>query len=138
MHTDVEAAVRAPAVGFGMVVVGENQGASKARVALLDDSRKRREQDTAASDTPRHPTADEPGADYSGYALDLAESLLTGDSGPGSSATPDAILAQHKTAAAVAPGSPVREPQQETEADEILLALQTHHRSQRSGHRRRL
>jgi hypothetical protein len=111
-----------------MVVVGENQGASKAPVALLDDARKRREQHTAASDAPRHPTREEPGEDYSGYALDLAESLLTGDSGPASSATPDEILAQHQVAATSAPSSPVGEPRQEPEADEILLALQTHHR----------
>ena len=93
-----------------MVVVGENQGASKAPVALLDDARKRREQHTAANEEPRHPTPEEPGEDYSGYALDLAESLLTGESGPASSATPDEILAQHQTAAASAPSSPVREP----------------------------
>lgn len=110
-----------------MVVVGENQGASKATVALLDDARKRREQHTATDEEPRHPTPEEPGEDYSGYALDLAESLLTGDSRPASHATPDEILAQHQTAAASAPSSPVREPQV-PEADEILLALQTHHR----------
>ena len=111
-----------------MVVVGENQGASKAPVALLDDARKRRERYTAANEEPRHPTPEEPGEDYSGYALDLAESLLTGESGPASSATPDEILAQHETAATSAPSSPVREHPQEPEADEILLALETHHR----------
>jgi len=112
-----------------MVVVGENQGASKAPVALLDDARKRRERYTAANEEPRHPTPEEPGEDYSGYALDLAESLLTGDSGPASSATPDEILAEHETtAAASASSSPAGEPQQGPEADEILLALQTHHR----------
>jgi hypothetical protein len=110
-----------------MVVVGENQGASKAPVALLDEARKRRERHTPANEEPRHPTPEEPGEDYSGYALDLAESLLTADSRTASRATPDEILAQHQTAAASAPGSPVREPQG-PEADEILLALQTHHR----------
>ena len=110
-----------------MVVVGENQGASKAPVALLDDARKRREQHTATDEEPRHPTPEEPGEDYSGYALDLAESLLTADSRTASHATPDEILAQHQTAAASAPSSPLREPQG-PEADEILLALQTHHR----------
>jgi hypothetical protein len=111
-----------------MVVVGENQGSSKAPVALLEDARKRREQHTAANDAPGHPTAVEPGEDYSGYALDLAESLLTGESGPASSATPDEILAQHETAATTPPSSPIREHPQEPEADEILLALETHHR----------
>jgi len=114
-----------------MVVVGENQGSSKAPVAVLEDARRRREQHTAANDAPRHPTAVEPGEDYSEYALDLAESLLTGDGGPAPSSTPDEILAQHETAATSAPSSPVGEPQQEPEADEILLALQTHHQRAR-------
>jgi hypothetical protein len=108
---------------------------TQAGVAFLDDARKRRKRSQVASPGPP-PSAtlleqQDPGLgaeDSSGYAVDLAAELLDPQpEAPGGGA--DAILAQHEAAAETRTSPRVADERlDDAPADEILLALEAHHR----------
>jgi hypothetical protein len=123
-----------------MAFTGDNRPGTQAPVALIDDARKRRRGRGRGRKRP-HPddehALESSGEDYSGYALGLADSLLSTDADPASASSPDEILARHERASENASSAPaVEEPQPAAAADEILLALEAHHH-RREPHERR-
>jgi hypothetical protein len=113
----------------GMAVVGDNRGGRQGPVAPgpdgswpLDDARKRREQRTAAPPTPAPPPTGQPDNDPFGYALNLADNVLTSDGRP----CTDEILAQAGEATSSALAIPAASDPDRPQpiADDILRALQ--------------